>query len=488
MSSIFLLLPILLPIIGGLALWISNTASDRTRRIVIGAVVLVNTAIVWALILNCKEEAVVLFRFTRNMPVELQFDGLGRFFAALVSVLWALTTFYSFEYMEKTVHRTVFYPFFLMAYGVTLGIAMSGNMLTMYCFYELLTLTTVPLVIHTMTKPAVRAARMYLVFSIGGAAFAFVAMVFLMANGFSLDYVFGGTVTAVGNKNTYLLIYVLAFLGFGVKAAIFPLYKWLPAASVAPTPVTALLHAVAVVKSSAFAIIRLTWYAFSVDFLRGTWAQTVVLCIAMFTILFGSAMALKQTHFKLRLAYSTVSNLSYIIFGAVLMTPAGLAAGMQHMLFHSFIKITAFFCAGAVLHTNHIEYIRDLNGIGRKMPVTFACFTVSALALTGIPPLNGFISKWGLLTSAAGTGTPLGIAGVAVIIISALLTAIYMFSIVVRAYFPPKGEDLRRLDGVHEAGGLMCVPMGLLSVCCIAMGIFASPIVQITESIARGLF
>lgn len=210
-------------------------------------------------------------------------------------------------------------------------------------------------------------------------------MVFIIIYGSGAGFTMGGILSpaAFENKNLLLTVYVLAFMGFGVKAAVFPLHGWLPKASVAPTPVTALLHAVAVVKAGAFAVIRLTYYSYGADFLRGTWAQYVVMGVAVFTILFGSSAALKQVHFKRRLAYSTVANLSYILFGVTLMSEAGLNAGVLHMLFHSIIKIGAFFAAGAVLHNTGKEYISELDGLGKKMPVTFTAFTVFALSLTG---------------------------------------------------------------------------------------------------------
>lgn len=231
-------------------------------------------------------------------------------------------------------------------------------------------------------------------------------------------------------------------MGFGVKAAVFPLHGWLPKASVAPTPVTALLHAVAVVKAGAFAVIRLTYYSYGTDFLKGTWAQYAVMAIVIFTILFGSSAALKQVHFKRRLAYSTVANLSYILFGVTLMTPIGLEAGVLHMLFHSIIKIGAFFAAGAVLHSTKREYISELDGLGKKMPITFGTFTVFALALTGIPLFNGFVSKWALASAAIQSGDTLSFIGIIVLLISALLTAIYMLNISVRAFFPKKTPSL----------------------------------------------
>ena len=284
-----------------------------------------------------------------------------------------------------------------MTYGVTLGIAFASDILTMYLFYELLTLVTVPLVMHSLTREAVHATRKYLYFSIGGAAFALMAMIFIIIYGDSCEFILGGIMhTAAKSDYAYLFlwIYLLSFMGFGVKSAIWPTSSWLPQAGVAPTPVTALLHAVAVVNAGAFGIIRLTYYSFGTDFLRGTWVQYVCMAIAIFTIVYGCSRAVKESHIKRRLAWSTVGNLSYIIFGATIMTPLGLAGALAHFVFHGFMKICSFFCAGAFMHVTGKSYVYEMSGMGRRMKCIFLCMTVSGLGLMGVPGLAGFISKW----------------------------------------------------------------------------------------------
>lgn len=490
MSPVLLLIPILLPILGGMLLYIRHEKFFRFRNAFSLILVLVNSAITWCLVLFCREDSYELFRLTEKIALTLRFDGLGRLFAGLIATLWPLTTLYAIGYMRHEHHRILFWSFFVMSYGVTMGIATAGNMITLYCFYEMLTLSTVALVIHPMTREAVNAGWQYVIYSIGGAAFAFIGIMYLYAHGGDLDFVLGGSLTdfAAGQKDLALLIYCITFMGLGVKAAIFPFHDWLPKASVAPTPVTALLHAVAVVKAGAFAVIRLTYYVYGADFLRGTWAQNVVMLAAAFTVVFGSVMAVKQTHWKRRLAYSTVSNLSYILFGATLMTQAGLSAALLHLLFHAIIKILAFFCAGCVLHTCGRTYISELDGLGKRMPVTFATFTVSAMALTGIPPLSGFVSKFQLLSAAAAAEQPLAYVGMGALLLSALLTAIYMFTTVIRAYFPEKGTDLDALKNIHEAEPIMWVPMAVIAAAVVLCGIFAGPFVQLTQRIASGIY
>ena len=485
MKTFLLLAAILLPILAGACQRFFPLRRERSYRAYLLSVTLATSALTWALIAWCGQERFALLSFTDDLALVLRFDGLGRFFAGIIATLWPLTLLYAFEYMRDDGRKKLFFSFFTMAYGVTLGVAMAGNLFTLYCFYELLTLSTVPLVLHPNTREAVRAARNYFVYSLGGAAFAFASMIFLISNGLGDDFTFGGLL------NTYpyarpqftLIFYTLGFFGFGVKSALFPECRWLPMASVAPTPVTALLHAVAVVKSGVFAIIRLTWYAYGTKLLAGTWAQAVALIFAVITIFYGASRAVKETHWKRRLAWSTVANLSYIIFGVALMTPEGLSASLLHMAFHAEIKILAFFCCGAVLHQSGVEYVRDLNGLGRRMPFTFVCFTVSAVALVGIPPFSGFVSKWSLLTAAADAGTPLAYTGAGVLLAAALLTAVYMFTTVARAWFPIRGEAAEH-PGLREADWRMLVPMGILALAILLTGLFAGPIVRATRAIA----
>jgi multicomponent Na+:H+ antiporter subunit D len=316
---------------------------------------------------------------------------MANVFAVMIAIMWPLVLLYAFEYMKGDEARNRIFAFFIMTYGVTLGVCYSADMITMYVFFEMLTLVTIPLVSHYQDHESMYAGRIYAAYTIGGAAVALIAVVMTTMQGSSL-FSFGGVDYRNVSAGLMQWIYLLGFFGFGVKAAVFPLYRWLPLASVAPTPVTALLHAVAVVNSGAFACIRLVYYTFGTELLQGSWAQKAVLALALLTILFASCMSLKQRHFKRRLAYSTISNLSYILFAVALMTTQALLAAWLHLLFHSVIKILAFFAAGAILHYAKREYIHHLEGLGPMMPVTFACFTVSACALTGVPPFNGYVS------------------------------------------------------------------------------------------------
>lgn len=513
----------------------------RLNLYVEGLTVLNSLVLVWLIFHLGENDQFILFRLYGRLTVMFKLDRMGRVFAGLIAFLWPLAVLYSFEYMKEERRRATFFAYYLMTYGVTAGIAMAGSMITLYLFYELLTLVTFPLVLYPMTREAAQASRRYLYYSIGGAAFAFVGLVFIL--GFSAsgttEFMPGGMldVAAAGaRRNTLLTAYVLAFFGFGVKAALFPCHGWLPKATVAPTPVTALLHAVAVVKSGAFAIMRLTYFSFGASFLRGSWAQWVVLTAAMVTIVYGSTMAVKEVHWKRRLAYSTISNLSYILMGAAMMSPLGLAAALSHMVVHALMKICSFFCAGAVMHQTGKTHIYELDGLAAKMPLTFACLTVASLSLTGIPLFGGFISKWNLARagfslglgrlegagSAFGNGGSgsvqwLGFAAVAVLLYSALMTAVYMLTVLVRAYFPKltglagavcpaadsgspaqmhsasgSGSTSRNIHTVNGSGnlsdyrdpnGLMLVPLVIFSVLILFLGIHSQPLMTFLTGI-----
>jgi len=489
MSQYWILVAIILPILGGIGIPLLPFRKRRQMLLYIEAVTLLTSAVVGTLILSGTTQTFHVVRFVNELSISFRIDGMTMVFAGLVAILWPLATLYAFEYMTDEKHEKPFFMFYTMTYGITLGIAFASNIMSMYFFYELLTLVTVPLVMHTMTREAILAVRKYLYFSIGGAAFALMGMVFLIVYGDTSEFVMGGvfTPTTLRQHGDLLLwIYLFSFMGFGVKSAIFPLSSWLPQAGVAPTPVTALLHAVAVVNAGAFAIIRLTYYSFGTEFLQGTWVQTVCMVLAMFTIVYGCSRAVKETHIKRRLAWSTVSNLSYIIFGATIMTPLGLVGALTHFVFHGFMKITAFFCAGAFMHQTGKKHIYEMNGMGKKMKIVFGTFAVASLSLMGVPGFAGFISKWNLTQAAVHSDNPTAYAGIVCLILSALLTAIYMLSVVCRAFFPATEETSG--EPVGDPGWQMCLPMLICAVATVLLGLFSAPLIEFFRTIAQGMF
>jgi len=489
MNQYWILAAIFLPILGAAAIPLLPFRGRKAMLWYIEAIVVMTSVIVGALLLGGKTQVFHVVHFVNNLSISFKIDGLTMVFAGLIAFLWPLATLYAFEYMTHEKNEKSFFLFYTMTYGVTLGIAFASDMVTMYFFYELLTLVTVPLVMHTQTREAILAVRKYLYFSIGGAAFAMMGMIFVIVYGNTCEFQLGGVFSPIGilrHGDLLLWIYLFSFMGFGVKAAVFPLSSWLPQAGVAPTPVTALLHAVAVVNAGAFAIIRLTYYSFGTEFLRGTWVQEVCMVLTMFTIVYGCSRAVKETHIKRRLAWSTVSNLSYILFGALVMTPQGLVGALAHFVFHGFMKITAFLCAGAFMHQTGKKYVYEMDGMGRTMKITFGCFAVSGFGLMGVPGFAGFISKWNLTEAAVESGNWLAYAGVACLLLSALLTAIYMLNVVSRAFFPSRRE--MALETASDPSWQMCLPLLVCAACTVLLGFGAEPLISFFRAVAWGIY
>lgn len=483
-------LSLIIPLLFGALLPLFRFKTVKSRAIYVEAVVLATSALVWAMLATRTEATYVFYHMTSTLAISFRVDGMSCVFAGLVSFLWPLASLYGFEYMTHEERPDSFFAFYTMTYGITLAIATAANLFTLYVFYECLTMITLPLVVHKKDARSIHAGRKYVYYSIGGAALAFIGLIFTIYYGATPDFTLGGVLDAsrlAGHEDLLRVVFLLAFIGFGTKAAIFPMYAWLPAASVAPTPVTALLHAVAVVNAGAYAVLRTIYYVFGTELLYGTWVQTAVLALSCFTILFGSGMAVKEQHFKRRLAYSTVSNLSYMLMGAALMTPGGMVGSLSHLVLHGLMKITLFYCAGAILIKTEQEYVQDLRGFGKLMPFTCAVYTLGSVAMVGIPPLCGFISKWNLLTAAADTGLAMGVVAIATLIVSAILTAIYLFSVAMPMYFRPVNRELQALEGVHhDPSWMMKLPLGILCAAIILLGVFSQPLVSFLRGVAAG--
>lgn len=487
MEKTLMLTVILLPLVSGALVPALPFQKRRSLLIFMEAAVVINSILVFVLLLGNPGGSFTIFKFTGNLSITLRVDGLGGLYAGLVAFLWPFAMLYSFEYMKHEHNEKSFFLFYMVTYGITLGVALAENILTMYFFFEMLSLITLPLVMHTRTREAILASRTYLYYMLGGAAFAFVGMIFILTYGTTSSFVPGGVLDLAslgGRTDMMLLIYVICFCGFSVKTAMWPFSSWLPKAGVAPTPVTALLHAVAVVNTGAFAAMRVTYFSFGADVIRGTWAQNVLMTLVIVTIVYGCSRALKETHIKRRLAWSTVSNLSYILFGVVIMTPLGLVGAMAHMLFHSFMKICSFFCAGAVIYKTGKNYVHELDGFGRKMPQVFIIFTISAFALMGVPGLCGFISKWNLARAAVNSDNTMAYVGVCALLISALLTAIYMLTIVVRAFFPGKDFDYGTIETVEDPNWMMLLPLVVFVIVIFIFGLYSGPVITMLEEIA----
>lgn len=375
-----------------------------------------------------------------GLDIVLRADALAMLLATLSAGLWFLTTIYAIGYLEGSPQRSRFFGFFSLCVTATMGIALANNLLTFFIFYEMLTLATYPLVVHRGTEAALRAGRIYLIYTLSGGAVLLIGVVWLYVLAGPLEFTEGGALAYLSPeyRGSLLAIFALLIAGLGVKAALVPMHGWLPIAMIAPAPVSALLHAVAVVKAGAFGIVRVVYDVYGIRFAADLGVTGPLAVLASATIIYGSLRALAQDDLKRRLAYSTVSQVSYIALGVAIAGPLSTIGGVVHLVHQGIMKITLFFCAGNLAETLGIRRISEMDGVARRMPWTMAAFTVGAFGMIGVPPMAGFISKWYLGVGAMEAHQPWVIA---VLAGSTLLNAMYFLPIVYTAWFrPPAGE------------------------------------------------
>jgi multicomponent Na+:H+ antiporter subunit D len=409
-----------------------------------------------------------------GVTLGLEVEPLGLLFALVASFLWIITSLYAIGYMrghhEK--NQTRFFFFFAVSIAAAMGAAFSANLFTLFAFYEILTLCTFPLVTHHGTPEARKAGRIYLGILLStSVAFQLLAIIWTWQLAGTVDFRPGGILAGTASRGVLGAILVLFVFGVG-KAAVMPFHRWLPAAMVAPTPVSALLHAVAVVKTGVFAVMKISVYVFGLDLLRELPTTPWLAWAAAITIILGSLVAFTKDNLKARLAYSTISQLSYIVLGAMLANPYGVIGGGMHIAMHAFGKITLFFGAGAILVAAHEKDISRMSGLGRTMPVTFGAFFVGALSIIGVPPAGGAWSKWflGLGTLEAGQ---LGL--LAVLMVSSLLSLVYLLEIPVRAFFSKPHPDAHHHDGIHEAPLPSLIAMVVTALATLGLFLYPAP-------------
>jgi multicomponent Na+:H+ antiporter subunit D len=409
--------------------------------------------------------------FLPGADLVLRADALSLQFVTLSAVLWLVTTVYAVAYLEDAPHRSRFFGFFSLSVASTMGVALAGNLVTFLVFYELLTLSTYPLVVHRGTPEALRAGNLYLRYTISGGAFLLAGVAILYALAGSLEFTAGGILQAfAGQRSLLITAFALLIAGLGVKAALMPLHTWLPVAMVAPAPVSALLHAVAVVKAGAFGITRVIYDVYGIRLADSLGVTTVLAAVAAATILYGSLKAIAQDDLKRRLAYSTVSQVSLIILGACIVGKLSTVGGIAHLVHQGLMKITLFFCAGNLAEELHIHSVRKLRGVGRRMPLTMAAFTVASLGMIGVPPLAGFITKWYLGVGALEADAPWVIA---LLIASSLLTAAYLLPILSAAWFGKPETTWAPSRGRFEIGLWLLAPPLVTAAASLAVGVFA---------------
>lgn len=485
-SEHLIILAILLPLLASVLIVLADKRPNLREAItLITASIVAMLVITLATQINAGERpGFDVFEVIPGITVNFSIEPLGMLFALVAGTLWLVTSIYAIGYMRghNEKNQTRFYAAFAIAISSTLAAAFSGNMFTLFLCYELLTLSTYPLVTHAGTAEAKRSGRIYLGILLGTSiGFQLVAILITWSVAGTLDFQQGGILAGKLDPAYAGMLYALFIFGVG-KAAIMPFHKWLPAAMVAPTPVSALLHAVAVVKTGVFTILKVTLYIFGSDFITSSGASDWLIWFAAVTILLASLIAMTKDNLKARLAYSTISQLSYIVLGALIAVEMSLVGASMHIAMHAFAKITLFFAAGAILVAAHKKNISDMGGLGRVMPLTFIAFTIGSLSIIGLPPFGGMWSKWYLALGMVQSEQWILLA---VLMMSSLLNIAYLLPISVRAFFAKPKNGVVYTE-VKEAPLSMLMAIGFTSLACIVLFFYPDPFYNLAVDAATG--
>ncbi|MCB2112972.1 MAG: proton-conducting transporter membrane subunit [Parvularculaceae bacterium] len=482
-------LSLLVPLIGFFAIWATGKSPNlrEAMTLITGLVLMGLTFIVFGAVGAGARPGYLLFTVVGGLPIAFQAEPLGAMFAVLASVLWFVNSLYSIGYMrghdEK--HQTRFYMCFAIAIASAMGVAYAANLFTLFIFYEVLTLSTFPLVTHKGDEAAKQGGRVYLGLLMGTSiGLLLPAIVWVYSIAGTTDFTPGGVLAAPLSEAGALPALLLGLFAFGIgKAALMPAHPWLPNAMVAPTPVSAFLHAVAVVKAGVFSVLKIVVYIFGVDFLKDTGASIPFMWIAAGSILLASAIAMHKDNLKARLAYSTVSQLSYVTLGAMLATQMGVMGGAMQIATHAAGKMTLFMCAGAIYVGAHKTLVSEMRGLGPKMPFTFIAFFFGAMSIVGLPPMGGSWPKFLLMLGAADAGQ---LAIIAVLIVSSLLNVVYLLSIPLQAFYlapagegeKPQGSGAKAIDwrNIDEAPLLCVLPPIITALFALLLFFFADPL------------
>jgi multicomponent Na+:H+ antiporter subunit D len=472
---------LVIPLMGAVGIALSDRLPNLRESVTL-VTALVLAAVVWSLmpqVFGGARPSVHVTSILGELSIAFRVEPLGMLFAALATTLWIVNSIYSIGYMRgnEEQHQTRFYVCFAIAIFAAVGVAFAGNLLTLFVFYEMLTISTYPLVSHKGDAATVKSARVYLGILLStsiGLLLPAIIWTYVVAG--TLDFEAGGILAgAVAGPAVGVLLALYAF-GIG-KAALMPVHRWLPAAMVAPTPVSALLHAVAVVKAGVFAVVKVVVYVFGLDLLADGGFQQWLVYAAGGTIVLASLIAMTKDNLKARLAYSTVSQLSYIVLGAALATASGIIGATMHIVTHAAGKITLFFCAGAIYTALHKTEVSELRGLGRVMPFTFVAFLVASLSIIGLPPLGGLWSKWYLALGALEADQ---LFAVAVLMLSSLLNIAYLLQIPLLAFFGRPSPEVP-VTGVQEAPLPCLIAIGLTTAACVALFFLAEPLYDLAR-------
>ena len=465
-----LITAIAFPMLCGMAMLLIKKASNRNLRL--GIVIALQTIQTILALIICFSNEITTgsFSFAKGLSIGFASDVTAKLFCLIIGVAWLLVTLYACVYMKHEKNEERFFLFSFLTQGAMMGATLSDNLISMYVFFEFVTLFSTPLVLHSLSKESVSAAKKYLYYSIAGAFMALFGIFVLASVSPTLDFNASGNL-AQATPLVLVAVFIMC-IGFGAKAGLFPLHGWLPTAHpVAPAPASALLSGV-IAKIGVLAIIRTIFFTVGAQNISGTWVQTTLLILSLLTVLMGSAMAYREKVFKKRLAYSTVSQISYVLAGIFLFTSEGFEGALWQILFHAIVKVGLFLCAGAVIYLYGKHNVNELSGIGKKMPVTFACFTVLSLSLIGIPPTGGFFSKWHLATAALENNTIGHLSWIVpvILLISALLTAGYLLTITIKAFWgKAEADDNKKV----KEPALIIIPLIILSALALGGGILS---------------
>lgn len=478
----YIALSVLFPILTGVYLLVRKEMKDRKNLLIQAGIFLVVTAVFGILAICLSGKGIwTPFNLTYRLPILFKVDEVSILFSVITIIIILCAGFFSFVYMDHEEKEKRYYGFYLIVFGILLALCFAGNLITFYLFFEMLTLCSMPLVLHNGSREAIMAGLKYLFYSLSGAYMALFGVYFIERYGNTLTFSAGGVISsqaAAENMGILLPIAFLMLIGFGVKAGMFPMHAWLPAAHpVAPAPASAVLSAV-IVKAGVLGMVRVVYYIFGASLLKGTWVQSAWMVLTLITVFMGSMLAYREPVLKKRLAYSTVSQVSYILFGLSVMDGDSVTGGLLHVLCHGAIKAGLFLCAGALIYQTGKTRVEEFRGVGKEMPLLMWCYTILSLGLIGIPPTGGFISKWYLAKGALTSGfAGFSWIGPAVLLVSALLTAGYLLPLAINGFLPGADYDYTGLKK-KEPPLLMTVPILILTILSVAIGLFPEYLVN----------
>ena len=472
-----------IPLIAAFIIYIRGEHIHQDLRelitIVASALLMVTVYSMVPAVVHGQEIKIVLFKIVKGVTFSLNVDAAGMVFACVAATLWILTSFYSIGYMRGhgEENQTGYYACFAMCIMAAMGICFAANLITFFIFYEILTVSTFPLVVHHRDQEASESGHKYLAYTLISGQIFFAAIVIIYVTCGTLEFVPGGFVSSGDLPMPWATVVFFMMVGAGiVKAGVMPLHSWLPAAMVAPTPVSALLHAVAVVKAGAFCTLRVVLYVFGPEAAKACHGSDILAWMAVITILVSSLIAIRKDNLKARLAFSTIGQLSYIILGICILTPASTAGALYHIVAHAFMKITLFMAAGAIFVTTHKKNISEMVGIGRRMPVTMTAFAASSLAVAGFPFFAGFVSKANIIMGAISNNKPLF---AATLVVSGLLAVVYLMPVIIIAFKKEpanvwvEGQMVVNRDFAKkdDASNAMLIPLVITCIIAIIFGI-----------------